>query len=609
MKKIIGILSVFLVIGLIICIVLGYLLPIPSDVIVSVGVYKFCTGIGYFLEFLPAMVLTGFVVSCSVHFGHNSEGSLQRFSPAMGKRFQVVMLISIICTALLTLSNETFGLMVNKKKSEIQNRPKLIAEYVKVGNVLYDQGFYARAARYADAVLKLDSNSVDGTDLKNRTSIQLKMENMEAPRFDINTSEPIYEKNRDLKIQEDQISQAHKYLELAKDAYANEKWFDAHYYAEIGLNLSSSKDPNTDDLRTISTQAWNNISTMHKNAKTQSQLDFEEKYRGYVALVEKDDLKAYYIFNSLSQKSLELARDPDVSFYLKIAKDRVEQRYFFVDETLELESFESANDVYFSYKYNDGTEDIVYFKGATVIEATGNSVQYLRDFSITTVDENGKWIKTMRVPYAKLMPVAVRHIDEGIKQVLELNNDNEFIPYILLKSVGRDNPQQMYIPTYTFADGRVSNIPEYMLFPINFDDFLMLEACSDKPETMYLPDLFDITKKAETYGYSEAAYGQNLLNRLFYPFFILILLVGLASFGWTNRIGDSQYFKFSWIFSIPFYIVAQVLFYQLMCFFFHLANYVFIGMAGVFGAIGIGLVFYLIALIISGIYFLARKSF
>ena len=44
--------------------------------------YKFCTGMEYFLAFLPAVIFTGILVSCSVHFGHNSEGSTSAFSRA-----------------------------------------------------------------------------------------------------------------------------------------------------------------------------------------------------------------------------------------------------------------------------------------------------------------------------------------------------------------------------------------------------------------------------------------------------------------------------------------------------------------------------------------------
>ena len=75
---------------------------------------------------------------------------------------------------------------------------------------------------------------------------------------------------------------------------------------------------------------------------------YEEKYEGYKALMNKDDVQAYYIFRQLSEDS-EMKHDSDVLFYYEVARERIEQKYFFIDETFELKSFETANDVYYSF--------------------------------------------------------------------------------------------------------------------------------------------------------------------------------------------------------------------------------------------------------------------
>ena len=105
MKKILGIISIFLGLELLVCIIWGFAaklqVEIPSS---SIFLYKLCTVFEYFFKYLPYIILTGFTASCSVHFGHNSEGSTKRFSSAMFKRFKVVMIAGLICTGLLTLS-------------------------------------------------------------------------------------------------------------------------------------------------------------------------------------------------------------------------------------------------------------------------------------------------------------------------------------------------------------------------------------------------------------------------------------------------------------------------------------------------------------------------
>ena len=79
--KIIGITLVFLLLALIFSFVIGFVkeitFPIPKK---SISFYKILTSLEYFLSFLPAVLITGYVVSCAVYFGHNSGGSFDRFS-------------------------------------------------------------------------------------------------------------------------------------------------------------------------------------------------------------------------------------------------------------------------------------------------------------------------------------------------------------------------------------------------------------------------------------------------------------------------------------------------------------------------------------------------
>ena len=117
--------------------------------------------------------------------------------------------------------------------------------------------------------------------------------------------------------------------------------------------MATPKDPNLEALKKISNSAWNNLSEYHNLEKSEDQQIFDKKYEGYLALVQKDDLKAYYLFKQLYMSSRMMQSDPDVKFYLEIAENRVNERAFFIDETFELESFENANDIYFVCNYKD----------------------------------------------------------------------------------------------------------------------------------------------------------------------------------------------------------------------------------------------------------------
>ena len=609
MKKILGILSIFLGIGLIICFIRGFTTGIPQEVPASsAGFYKFLTGLEFFIRFLPSITITGFIVTLSVHFGRNCEGSTSRFSKAMMDRFKTVMLVSVIIACLLTVFTEVFGLLAASKKSSIINRPKIVNEYINVGNKLFKNGYYDRAMNYAEAALKLNPNERRALDLRDRTDVEINRARTNNLRFKLYESVEEAEKVDRVVIDAQQINDVYQLYLKADEAYNKKEWFNAHYYAELGIKLATPKDPNLEGLKKISTSAWNNLTEYHNLAKSENQLLFDRKYEGYLALVEKDDLKAYYIFRELYQSSREFQSDPDVVFYLEIAENRINERSFFVDETFELETFESANDVYFSYTYADGSRDIIYFKGMTAVASTGNSIQYLRDLTIVSVDKNGDLYRTMTVPYAKVLPVSVKTLTPTTKALMGISDKIDCVPYILLKSVGRDSPDIHNEPVYTYPNGEVTNLPEYQLLSIPYEDFLSLETASESPESMLLPSLFSLVFMAEKYGYCSEVYGQALMNRIFYPLWILLIFVMLAGFAWNNRIGINQYFKFSWAIAFIPFILLSMVFNQMVMFVFRLINYVLLGGFGIASGMVAGFIFYVILLICSSVFFVSRNS-
>ena len=609
MKKIFGILSIFIGIGLIVSFVMGFLSDVPSTVPQSsVVVYKIMTSLQNFGRYIPGVAITGFVVSCSVHFGRNSEGSTERFSKAMMDRFKVVMIVSISVAFLLTICTEVLVLVTANKKASIINRPKIVNDYINVGNKLFDNGYYERAMNYADAALKLSPNEKNALNLRDRADVEINRARTSNIRFKLYESVEEAEKVDRVVIDAEQINEVYKLYEKAQTAYDKKEWFNAHYYSELGIKLATSKDPNLEELKKLSTAAWNNLTEYHNLAKTEGQLLFEKKYQGYLALVQKDDLKAYYIFRELYQSSREMQSDPDVVFYLQIAENRINERSFFVDETFELKSFESANDVYFAYEYADGSQDVIYFKGMTTVASTGNSIQYLRALTIVSVTRTGEIFRTMTVPYAKVLPVSVKTLTPTTKALMGIDDSIDCVPYIMLKSVGRDSPEIHNEPLYTYQNGEIATTPEYLLLSIPYDNFLLLEKSTATPESMSLPSLIRLVHMAEKYGFCPEVYGQAMMNRMFYPLWILILFVLLAGFGWNNRIDANQYFKFSWAFAFIPFIFVSLLSYNMIMFLFRLINYVLLGGLGISGGMITGLVLYVIVLICASVMFVSRNS-
>lgn len=609
MKKIFGLLSIFLGLSLVICMIFAafadFSAELPKN---SVNALKILTGFEYFINYLPAIMMTGFVVSCSVYFGQNSEGSTSRFSTAMFARFKTIMVAVIVIAFVLTLGAEVFGVLIGQQKNRIVNRPKLVSEYIKVGRTLYEKGYYERAMGYADAALKLSPKSEEASRLLDDAEVASNQRRDSNIRIKLYESVENAEKVDHVVIDPNQIAEVYEYYLKAQDYFDKKEWFNAHYYAYVGMNLASPKDPNLEELRRIATAAWNNLSEYHNLAKTDEQLAFGKKYEGYLALLEKDDLRAYYIFNELYNSSREFQSDPDVIFYRAIAENRINEKCFFIDETLELESFEDANDIYFAYKYLDGSQDIIYFKGVTTVQGTGKSIQYLRGLFISSVDKDGNLFRTMSVPYAKVLPVSVETFSPTTRLLMGLDDKVRFVPYIMLRSVERDGPAGEYLPEYTYYQEMEETYPEHLMFSIPYDDFIMLENSMRNPSIIPLYTLFMLLSRTVKYGFSADVFGAVCLNRIFYPFWMIIIFIMLATFAWNNRTNVDQYFKFWWVFVFPVFMLIADVFYKASMFVFKLMNYAILASTGITGAMLGAFAVYSVALVVCSLFFLGRRS-
>ena len=609
MKKNIIVLSFILIFSLIVCLIIGFVLNVPFEVSKnSVFLYKILTGLELFVKYLPVFIIASFILTFSVHFGQHCEGSIVRFSQAMVERFKKIMIFSLMLTFIITMSNEVFGTLINRKKQSIIESQKILNEYLKVGNNLFNNGFYERAKRYGNVALTLQPNSKEAVDLIDRAEVEIQRNENSNLRFKIYESVEEAEKVDKVVINPEQINEVYSYYLKAKDAYDKKEWFNAHFFAETGISLATPKDPNLEDLKKISNSAWNNLSEYHNLEKNEEQQIFDKKYEGYLALVQKDDLKAYYLFKQLYMSSRQMQSDPDVKFYLEIAENRVNEKSFFIDETFELESFENANDIYFACNYNDGTKDLVYFKGMTCVQETGNSVQYLRDLTIITIDNEGNFYRKMNVPYAKVLPVSVKNIPPSVKQLMGIEDDVESIPYLMLKSIERERENSEVFPVYTYSDGSVGNKPEYLLLSMPYEHFLMLENFKNNVTSIPLPQLLKLAKISEEYGFPQEMFTQAFMDRIFYPVWILILFLLISTFAWNNRVGNGQYFKLTWVFAFPEFLVISYVFYKLSMFIFKLMNFTLLGVFGFLNACIAAVIVYFVMMVLAGVKFLACKT-
>ena len=215
----------------------------------------------------------------------------------------------------------------------------------------------------------------------------------------------------------------------------------------------------------------------------------------------------------------------------------------------------------------------------------------------------------IKVQFEYLNNNDILDLSKEFRVKISLDDETDFVPYIMLHSVSRDLPAEEIKPVYTynFTDDTSGN-SDFMMLPIPYNDFVMLESSTNNPSILPLLSLYKLVSKAAEYGYSAEVYGQVLLNRLFYPLWILIFFIFMASFGWNNRMDGNQYFKFTWAFSFPFFMIVSLFLYRIVLFVFKLLNYTILGTLGSSAAITGCLVAYTFILVVVSLYFLSRST-
>ncbi|MDE5897835.1 MAG: hypothetical protein K2H09_01015, partial [Treponemataceae bacterium] len=346
------------------------------------------------------------------------------------------------------------------------------------------------------------------------------------------------------------------------------------------------------------------------------------KYKGYVALLENDNLKAYYIFKALSQKSRALAIDPDIEKYLGIAESRLQERYFFTDETFNLRKFETARNVRFKIDRKDGSTDLFFISGVTNRGTGDGFVQYLRGLHVFSIDSEGNFLGGTFTPYAKLSAVSARYFNDDARLLLGIEQNVQSVPFILLHSVDRNaaldsgaefpvpslDADEDEAPSAAGTEGLQQNDSSYLILPMEFSDFALIQEASGQIQNMPLLSLLHFIRKAKQYGFAEEVFAQALLNRLFYPLFMLIFLICLACLAWNGRTPPHSLFKLKWAVLFPIFCGLFIGIYKAVIDFFCLLNYGILYTANVPLMIPAGLAVYILLLFLASLSFLACKD-
>ncbi len=596
MRKTAIIVAIYSVIAFALCLLVSVLMKnVPLLLPGEERSYVIIRGFLFFCKFFPALVFSSFAIGCAIAYGKDSEKAKIKYSPLIMKHFKKTMISSIMIVACVSLFIEVLVPFFEQKQARAKIKPVLFNEFLTLGKDYYIKGNMNLAFEYSYNALLLNPKDKEASYIKEHAeaelnSLKLILDRPEPPKFVF------------VPVKETKGETITSLLNKAKKAAQEEKWFDAHYYAYLAVEVGNEKDINLDEANRLASEAWNHLFDVTAIKETDEQILFRKKREAYKTFIRGDNIEAYYQFLEISAISDVAARDPDVAKFSAIVEQRLEDQCFFVEEVEDLRRFEAYNNIYFSVPHDDGSKDVVYIRGITPVKNSGRMIQYLRGFTLFTYSAEGKFLRSVYVPYAKMLSQKVETFDESAKAAFGIKESFKNVPYLMLESISKSGRGGLISPVYEY-DAEYTRIHEpylnnYLVLAMPQADFNLLCDAAAGSTKMSLISLMKFLPKTREYGYSYEVYNSDFLYRLSFPLIILICCIFMACVAWNYRLEDSQLFKFKWIFLVP--AITVILYFVMECglYAFRVFSYALVIMLGSGAVIATELVLVLILIIV-----------
>ena len=242
-------------------------------------------------------------------------------------------------------------------------------------------------------------------------------------------------------------------------------------------------------------------------------------------------------------------------------------------------------------------------------------IQYLHDLEISEYNANGRLLRTIKVPYAKMTAQEKNTFarDAEFNRVYEKNSrDARYVPFIFLESVGKDSRDEVkhIKPIYEYSDVslRPEKEPGFYVLPMAFSDLILIRQAVSGAENMPLISLFKFAKKAEKFGFSGELFNCMLTRRYTYPFIFLSVFVILAFIAWKYRPVYKVIFRFSWIFLFLLYSFLGYLIQIVILYFENVTCFFFYSIMGVYGAIFLILMSFIMLFVVCVLFLTGKDS-
>jgi len=531
-----GLLSVLIhfTIGFICCLCFVFFFK-KSDVLPQLLLkWRFVEAGILFIRFMPSLLVSSILIGYAVIFGTCGQNTVQRYSGILLRYLKEVFIILFFCITVYTVLVELVSPMLLGFQRYSGLKTQDYYDFITSANLSLKNEHADEAYSKVRAALGIWPDNPDALKLLETVKILREAQSSDQK----NTTDA---KTDSYSAEPENLS-ADTALSAGKRLFNSHDFYSAHFYAMKAYNLSSDTSPYREEALRIAAQAWNQIEkgTADLTADFDIRM-YQAKKLGYEMMQQGDYIKAYYQFVA-AQRMLEqnnpLKRDPDIDRFTDIARQKLLEEVFFIDEAEALPLFEAVRQIRFTVPASHAEPAAnVMIDGLSFVSADGGIREiYGRNAVITQYAADGKMKYKYRVPFIKFVPVTDKNGQSVLRmlfQAVDKQND---------KIVIRPIPLEGIMPVERQAS---------KLLPFSYSDFELIIAANAGEKTMTLPQLYAFRRIGSQYGFPAQIYHREIFARISDVFLILIISVSMLVLAWSFRIPPHQQFKSVWALSFP----------------------------------------------------------
>jgi hypothetical protein len=485
--------------------------------------WRLARGMADFINLFPALVMSALVIPFGFLIDDNAD--FARFSPEFILKIQGSVFAAIIATACYGLLFFAALPMAEEAQSAMRHKGELFRMARQRAELHAAQSEWQEANRFliiCETIWRL-SPPLE----RLRWGITIGVESLPRSRQRGGDRDNTAWAN-DAEAQRRTVRDAPEALSLASAAFAEERYYDAHWLATLASRLAQEGSMEAQEAAHAASLAWNAVSSLEPGIRETKSYDFyHRKRQGYEAMIANEWIRAYYIFMELSE---QIPDDPDLAKFLAMSREGAADVAFFIDE-LEGNIGQNLTNAVFSIPLTPSTRTLgssalsseTSFGGRAVLRAesllTYPDFSYAIGLDLIAFDGNNAPLYEAQARYAKFVPMTV----EGKNRLL-----------ILLRALDRHNETVRWEPAWE-GPGRPGLGDAQIALDVTYEQFLRLARIPHRADSLFWGDLVAMSGDSGHYGYIPQVFQAEFIRRISKPMSLLPLSILVIIIGWRFR--------------------------------------------------------------------------